>query len=203
MDHMNGDNDIPGDAPTAKGIHHAAYRCRDAEQTRWFYEDVLGFPLTMTLVADEVPGLRRKIPFMHLFFELGNGEYIAFFDQPDTAHADHFRNADSFDRHIAFEVEDEAALRAIQRRINGKGVSCLGPIDHDFVKSVYMYDPNGLQVEFTTRTAAHDRIMADERAGAHRVISEWSARTREGKIAKFGADVLDRRSRQGVQSPQR
>lgn len=200
---MNGDHGTAEGTPTAKGIHHAAYRCRDAEQTRWFYEDVLGFPLSMTLVADEVPGLRKKIPFMHLFFELGNGEYIAFFDQPDTAQPDHFKNADSFDRHIAFEVEDETALRAIQRRINGKGVSCLGPVDHDFVKSVYMYDPNGLQVEFTTRTAKHDHIMAEERAGAHRVISEWSARTREGKEAKFGADVLDRRSRQSAQSQKR
>lgn len=69
---MSGDS-IPGrGAATAKGIHHAAYRCRDAEQTRWFYEDVLGFPLSMTLVADIVPGLRKRVPFMHLFFELGN-----------------------------------------------------------------------------------------------------------------------------------
>src|SRR3546814_6606040 len=71
--------------------------------------------------------LRKRVPFMHLFFELGNGEYIAFFDQPETAQTEHFRNADSFDRHIAFEVADEAALRDVQRRINGKGVSCLGP----------------------------------------------------------------------------
>src|SRR3546814_3135237 len=77
----------------------------------------------MTLVADIVPGLRKRVPFMHLFFELGNGEYIAFFDQPETAQTEHFRNADSFDRHIAFEVADEAALRDVQRRINGKGVS--------------------------------------------------------------------------------
>src|SRR3546814_13760913 len=89
---------------------------------------------------------------MHLFFELGNGEYIAFFDQPETAQTEHFRNADSFDRHIAFEVADEAALRDVQRRINGKGVSCLGPVDHAFVQSVYMYAPTGLQVEFTPRT---------------------------------------------------
>lgn len=197
---MNGDNDTAERLPTAKGIHHAAYRCRDAEQTRWFYEDVLGFPLAMTLVADIVPGLRKRVPFMHLFFELGNGEYIAFFDQPETAQPEQFKNADSFDRHIAFEVADEAALRDVQRRINGKGVSCLGPVDHDFVKSVYMYDPNGLQVEFTTRTGQHDHIMAEERASAHRVIREWSARTRQEKEAKFGADVLDRRSRQADRS---
>src|SRR3546814_15572392 len=65
-----------------------------------------------------------------------------------------------------------------------------------------MYDPNGLQVEFTTRTDRHDHIMAEERATAHRVIREWSANTRQEKEAKFGAEVLDRRSRQVDRSPQ-
>ena len=181
---------------SAVGIHHAAYRCRDAEQTRWFYEDVLGLPLAMTLVADEVPGLRHKIPYMHLFFELGNGSFVAFFDQPATARPEQFAKADSFDRHIAFEVPDEAALLAWQQRINARGVSCLGPVDHDFVKSVYMYDPNGLQVELTMRTARHDHIMVEERAGARDMLSAWSARTREVKEAQFGAEAIDRRSRQ-------
>src|SRR3546814_12241721 len=65
-----------------------------------------------------------------------------------------------------------------------------------------MYDPNGLQVEFTTRTDRHDHIMAEERATAHRVIREWSANTRQEKEAKLGAEVLERRSRQVDRSPQ-
>ena len=69
----------------ARGINHVAHRCRDAEQTRWFYEDVLGLPLVATVIDEVVPGLGEKMPFMHLFFELGNGEYVAFFDQPQTA----------------------------------------------------------------------------------------------------------------------
>ncbi len=28
-----------------KGLHHNAYRCRDSEETRRFYEDFLGLPL--------------------------------------------------------------------------------------------------------------------------------------------------------------
>ncbi len=180
----------------AVGIHHAAYRCRDAEQTRWFYEDVLGLPLSMTLVADIVPGLNRRVPYMHLFFELGNGEFVAFFDQPETARPEQFEKVDSFDRHLAFEVADEASLKAWQKKINASGVSCLGPIGHDFVKSVYMYDPNGLQVELTVRTDRHDEIMAHEKQTAHEVLREWSAKTRTEKEAKFGAEAVDRRSRQ-------
>lgn len=181
----------------AIGIHHAAYRCRDAEQTRWFYEDVLGLPLSMTLVADEVPGYLTKVPYMHLFFALGNGEFVAFFDQPDSAKADQFKGkVDSFDRHLAFEVADEASLLGWQKRINAMGVSCLGPVDHDFVKSVYMYDPNGFQVELTLRTAEHDAIMVHERETARQVLKEWTARTREQKEKLFGAEALDLRSRQ-------
>jgi catechol 2,3-dioxygenase-like lactoylglutathione lyase family enzyme len=187
---------IPPALRPAVGIHHAAYRCRDAEQTRWFYEDVLGLPLSMTLVAEEVPGLREKVPYMHLFFALGNGEFVAFFDQPSTAKLAHFERADSFDRHIAFEVANEADLRAWQKRINNLGVSCLGPVDHDFVKSVYMYDPNGLQVELTIRTANHDHHMVDGRESARQQLQEWTARTRGTKEEKFGAAAVDLRSRQ-------
>ena len=152
----------------------------------------------MTLVLDEVPGLRHKVPYMHLFFELGNGEFVAFFDQPDTATPEHFRRADSFDRHLALEVMDEAALLAWQQRINGMGVSCLGPVDHDFVKSVYMYDPNGLQVELTCRTAHFTDHMGEPPEKLEAVMREWTRSTRAGRRSrKFGAASIDQRSRRG------
>ncbi len=68
-----------------KHVHHSAYRCRDAEQTRWFYEDVLGLPLTLAMVFDEEPGTARKIDYMHLFFTMGDDHSIAFFDAPEVA----------------------------------------------------------------------------------------------------------------------
>ena len=176
------------------GINHAAYRCRDAEQTRWFYEDVLGLPLATAPVFEDVPGTGERIPYMHLFFQLGNGETIAFFDQPETADESKFARAHSFDRHLALEVRDEAALLAWQQQINAAGVSCLGPIDHGFVRSVYMYDPNGLQVELTCRTSAWEEEMSDP-ARARASIAEWSQRMRAEKERRFGAAAIDRRSR--------
>lgn len=180
----------------AAGINHVAFRCRDAEQTRWFYSTVLGLPLAAALVADEVPGLNDKTPYMHLFFQLGNGEFVAFFDEPSTAKPEQFERTHSFDRHLALEVPDEATLVAWQARINAAGVSCLGPLDHGFVKSIYMYDPNGLQVELTCRTRDFDGIMEDAADSAERSMSEWSARFRKLKEEKFGAAAIDRRSRQ-------
>ena len=32
-----------------KGLHHNAYRCRESEETRCFYEDFLGLPLVHLL----------------------------------------------------------------------------------------------------------------------------------------------------------
>jgi catechol 2,3-dioxygenase-like lactoylglutathione lyase family enzyme len=190
----------PQEPQRASGINHVAYCCRDAEQTRWFYEDVLGLPLVAAPVFEEVPGLGDRIPYMHLFFELGNGELIAFFDRPETAEEAQFARAHSFDRHLALEVPDEATLLAWQARINAAGVSCLGPVDHGFVKSVYMYDPNGLQVELTCRGPGYEETLGD-RAAALASMQEWSRRVRALKERKFGADAIDRRQRRPAAPP--
>jgi len=179
--------------PRAFGINHVAFRCRDAEQTRWFYEDVLGLPLVAAPVFEVVPGLGDRIPYMHLFFEVGNGELIGFFDQPETATESQFARAHSFDRHLALEVPDEASLLSWQRRINELGITCLGPVDHGFVRSVYMYDPNGLQVELTYRTGEYDASMNAE--AARQSLTEWNSRMRSLKEQKFGAATIDRRQR--------
>ncbi len=182
-----------GPTPKIDAVHHAAYRCRDAEQTRWFYEDVIGLPAAAGLVLDTVPGTHATNPYMHLFFELGDGNYIAFFDAPGDADPAWFARKDSFDMHIAVQVASEEKLLAMQARIRSFGVKCAGPIDHGFVKSVYMYDPNGIQFEITVRTREHDKILYAEKAVLPERLAEWTARTRADKEAKFGADALDLR----------
>lgn len=168
---------------TLRGIHHSAFRCRDAEETRAFYEDVLGLPLAAALAFDEEPGTGTKQPFVHIFFALPDGNYIAFFDAPDSARPQAFRPGHGFDRHIAFEAESLDALAAHQARLDAAGVACFGPVDHHFVRSIYMWDPNGLQVEITARTPDHDAIMAAEAHGARDVLKAWTARTAEAKRA--------------------
>ncbi|HEY1979426.1 MAG TPA: VOC family protein, partial [Xanthobacteraceae bacterium] len=81
--------EIP-EAQPIKGVHHGAFRCRDAEQTRWFYCDVLGLELAGGVASETVPGTNAPDPFVHLFFEMGNGEFIAFFDAPGSATKDSF-----------------------------------------------------------------------------------------------------------------
>lgn len=174
-------------------IHHAAYRCRDAEQTRWFYEDVLGFPLVAAMVFDEEPGASKKRDYMHLFFQMGDENFIAFFDVPDDVEERMFIARHGFDQHLAFEVDTMDELKAWRRKINKAGRPCFGPIDHGFIHSIYMYDPNGVQVEITTRDGRYDEILAEDAANAHRVLKEWTEKTRAVKEERLGADALDMR----------
>ena len=159
-----------------KSIHHSAYRCRDAEETRAFYEDVLGLPLAAVVQEEKEPGSGRPNPFVHLFFRLADGNFIAFFDAPGTVKDGDFELAHGFDRHVAFEAESEEKLLAWRDQLNAGGVPCFGPIDHGFVKSVYFADPNGLPLEITVRAAAHDAILAEDAKTAHAVINAWTAR---------------------------
>jgi catechol 2,3-dioxygenase-like lactoylglutathione lyase family enzyme len=174
-------------------IHHMAFRCRDAEQTRWFYEDVLGLPLTLAMVFDEEPGTGRPVDYMHLFFQMGDGNFIAFFDTPEEVEETMFRPKHGLDLHLAFEVDSMEELKAWRRRINEAGRPCFGPIDHDLIHSIYMYDPNGIQMEITVRDKNYDQFVANDRAKAHEVIREWTERTRPLKVERLGAEAIDQR----------
>lgn len=177
----------------AHNMHHTAYRCRDAEQTRWFYEDILGFKLAAAMVFDEEPGRATKREYMHLFFQTPDGNFIAFFDAPDDVDEKMFIARHGFDQHIAFEVENMEQLKAWRRHINKMGRPCFGPIDHEFVKSIYMYDPNGLQVELTIKADDYDEIMEKDAAEAHQKLKDWTDKTRAVKLERLPQDQLDLR----------
>lgn len=64
-------------------LHHSAYRCRDSEETRRFYEDFLGLRLAGSLqISESKTG--RQTAVRHTFYELDDGSYIAFFEDPET-----------------------------------------------------------------------------------------------------------------------
>lgn len=160
------------DAPPILGTHHVAFRCRDVAETRHFYSDILGLELAAALAFDRSPG-GEPLRYMHLFFRMGDGRFIAFFDLPDHARPDLFRRGSGFTRHVALEVADRPALEAARARMQAAGLEVDGPIDHGFVHSIYTYDPNGIQVELTCRDADHDGFLARERAEADAAIAAW------------------------------
>ena len=71
-----------------KGLHHNAYRCRDTEETRRFYEGFLGLPLVYALKIEpgEI-GQPSGIGAMHSFFQLDDGSFLTFFEVPGNPFA--------------------------------------------------------------------------------------------------------------------
>jgi catechol 2,3-dioxygenase-like lactoylglutathione lyase family enzyme len=66
-----------------KGLHHNAYRCRDSEQTREFYEDFLGLPLQLAFdIKQTITGRVSKV--LHSFYQMADGSFLAFFEEPDA-----------------------------------------------------------------------------------------------------------------------
>ena len=67
-----------------KSLHHVAYRCKDAKQTAEFYSKVLGLEYAMALAEDRVPSTGEQSPYMHIFFRMDDGSYVAFFEVPES-----------------------------------------------------------------------------------------------------------------------
>lgn len=159
--------------PAVHGLHHFAYRCRDAEETRRFYEDVLGLPLVHIVKSDHVPSTGEYCPYVHIFFRMGDGSYMAFFDLGDDLASAPSPNTPAWVNHIALRVDSEAALADAKRRLEAAGVEVLGVTDHHFIRSIYFFDPNGIRLELTTYTGTDDYMQAKE-STARQELDRWT-----------------------------
>lgn len=152
-----------------QGLHHAAYRCRDSELNRKFYEDFLGLPLAVTLEITETKTGREEHA-LHTFYEMDDGSYLAFFEVPDMPHA--FPKQHDYDLHIALEV-DRPHLLAKKAQAEAEGREVRGIADHGFIESIYFRDPNGYVVELTARKANYDEATDTTRNGAREKLERW------------------------------
>ena len=156
-----------------KGLYHYAHACRDAEETRHFYEDVLGLPLVNCMVSDHVPSTGEKMDYAHLFFEMGDGSYIAFFDLGENEMPAPSPNTPDWVQHFAMEAASVEEVRAMKKRLQQAGVDVIGPTDHGFIQSIYFFDPNGLRLEVTARTEPENFIEKATRA-ARPALDAWT-----------------------------
>ena len=152
-------------------LHHNAYRCRDSEETRRFYEDFLGLPLSETLEIGETKS-GRKTSTLHTFYQLDDGSYLAFFEAPDMPFE--FKKQHDFDLHIALEVALEV-LPDMLAKGRASGIETRGISDHGMVHSIYFRDPNGYVIELTAKTAEHDRLMDRATNNARGKMDRWQA----------------------------
>src|SRR6187200_2657671 len=119
----------------ARGLHHVAVLCSDVERTIRFYQDVLEFPLTEIFENRDYKGSN------HFFFDLGNGNLLAFFDFPGLDLGPYAEVLGGL-HHISISVEQPTWER-LQGKLEAAGV--------DYVihsgSSMYFTDPDGARLE--------------------------------------------------------
>ena len=120
---------------SARGLHHTALISSDVERTVRFYQDVLGFPLTELIENRDYPGSS------HFFFDIGNGNLLAFFDFPGLDLGPYAEVLGGL-HHVAISVDPER-WQVLVGRLKDAGV------EHEVHSgvSVYFRDPDGARIE--------------------------------------------------------
>jgi catechol 2,3-dioxygenase-like lactoylglutathione lyase family enzyme len=155
-----------------KRLHHNAYRCRDSEETRKFYEDFLGLPLVNAFPIRETK-TGRTTSALHSFYQMDDGSCLAFFEVPDMPFE--FKTQHDYDLHIAVEVSKADLLRMLEKG-KAAGMETRGISDHGFIDSIYFRDPNGYVIELTAKREDHERAMDPELNRARRTLEDWRKR---------------------------
>ena len=194
-----------------RGVNHLALVCKDMARTVEFYRDVLGMPLIKTI---DLPGGMGQ----HFFFDIGNGDSLAFFWFPGAPEAvpgvsapsqlpggGDIRSAHGSMNHIAFNVPAERFDEYVAK-LSKKGVT-MGPVlNHDdspmqvsaevtdgvFVRSVYFWDPDGVMLEFASWTKTFtDADVAHEAVDADGKKSRAVVLKAEAALAENDAKALE------------
>ncbi|MDB5872853.1 MAG: Glyoxalase/bleomycin resistance protein/dioxygenase [Ramlibacter sp.] len=136
------------------GMHHLALCTNNMEETVRFWTQVLGCPVVTTLhlpPVDPFAGLTwgDLADKKHYFFDIGNGDRIAFFDLKDETPETKNKG---FAHHVALGVQSEPALLDAKKHLESHGVKVSDVIDHLFCKSIYFSDPNGVYMEYSVYT---------------------------------------------------
>ena len=131
------DQHLHADHPpsTARGLHHTALLSSDVEQTIAFYQGVLGFPLTEVMENRDYPGST------HFFFDIGNGNALAFFDFPGLELGPYAEVLGGL-HHLAISISRDNWETAVAR-LRDAGVE----VHLESGTSAYFRDPDGARLE--------------------------------------------------------
>jgi len=167
------------------GIHHVAYRCKDAKQTVLWYEKMLNMSFMLAFSENHVPSTKAPDPYMHVFLNAGNGNVLAFFELPTQPDMGRDPNTPDWVQHIAFRVKDREELLAYKDHLQVNGVDVLGVTDHGAFHSIYFFDPNGHRVELAYPDPNEAKIIAQLDAVKWDMLEEWSQTKRAPRHAAF------------------
>lgn len=181
---------LPAPVPIQQ-LHHFAYRARDAEETRHFYEDILGLPLYHIIQSDHVPSTGEYCPYTHFFFRLQDGSFIAFFDLGDDQAAEPSPNTPRWVNHIAFRVNTIEELEVTRERLLGHGIEVIGVTDHHVFKSIYFFDPNGIRLELSAQVADEFEMLQMSREARQR-LNDWTARKEVWRAQRLSSGATNK-----------
>ncbi|MGA9277447.1 VOC family protein [Ilumatobacter sp.] len=122
-------------ASSARGQHHQALISSDVERTIAFYQGLLEFPLTELFENRDYEGST------HFFFDIGNGNALAFFDFPGLG-LEEYAEVLGGHHHLAISVTRENWER-LKGKLADAGVATFEVAE----TSLYFAGPDGERLE--------------------------------------------------------
>ena len=124
-------------------ISHPAFSGANARETLRFYTELLGMELVLRQDNLDYPSEE------HLFFHVGNDNFIAYFvpkEGVDPSVYEQAKSGSGHMDHLAIDI-DLDRLEAARQRLVAAGVEVEGPIDRGYERSIYFKDPNNVTLE--------------------------------------------------------
>lgn len=162
--------------PVVRSLHHLSFYCRDAEETRRFYEDFLGLEFVAAIPVSVDPR-GKPVDALQLLFRMAKGDFLMFYDVANDHDGGIYDSLTPWDMHIGMKVSSEAELMTWIDRVKEAGLEFVGPLDHDFIRSIYFNDPNGIILEITYQVPEHEEILDKEESRSKKVLADWTVKT--------------------------
>jgi glyoxylase I family protein len=135
-------SDTPDPHPIQTGgVDHLALICSDLEATITFYTEVMGMRL-MRIVQN-----RDEPTSTHIFFDMGGGNQLAFFDFPQKGPDRTVRGVGSM-HHVALKAHP-GQFSTILETLEARHIEHSAHGSRE-AGSVYVRDPDGILLEVTT-----------------------------------------------------
>lgn len=152
------------------GVHHLGLATLDIDRTIEFYTKILGWKVSWCDVLEPPEGGRIK----HAFMDTGDGTLVAFMcpekvpsiPQEFKTDINSAQNLPAAFYHFAFDCSSVKELEDKRAELIGKGVDVTPVVDHEWCRSIYFNDPNGLLLEYCSTVR---EFNDDDKIMKHRV----------------------------------